>query len=320
MCGAAVRRGDITVVMDTKHLELIESGRRPWSDDGRFRIGYGGFGSGYEGFGTDDVRPVPASSTVARELLGQVSGAATSYRKQLCEVGTTVLLNTASAFLNDADPMGDRVRVKNAYRAIAEYGEFEPAAGAAIQLGQLEQTDGNLQEALRFFRRATEAATDDGQMKPIAHLCLGGMLDHLGDLDGAKRAFRSCVDCGKSLALAEAGFRLGSMLRLEDPPAARAVSELAFETGDAKYAPRAAVNLGVIEDEYGRNSRKARKWWEYALAHGELHERTAAAYNIAWTFEREGRHSKARHYYRLAVDSLEGEAARRAREYLGGQD
>jgi len=119
--------------------------------------------------------------------------------------------------------------------------------------------------------------------------------------------------------LAEACFRLGSLLRLEDPQAARKAFELAFKTGDAKYAPLAAVNLGVIEEEYARNSRKARRWWEYALTHGTVHERTVAAFNIAQTFEREGKHSKARKYYRLAVDSPEPEAAQRAREYLEGR-
>ncbi|MDX3849308.1 tetratricopeptide repeat protein [Streptomyces sp. AK02-01A] len=306
LCEVTIRRGEVDVAMDSEHLELIKDKRSIWNTPDRTV-------RGYEGFTKDEARPARSSSAVAKKLRGQVSDSATARRRERCEAGTRALLAMAATYLGDPDGTEAPERTRNALRAITWYGDSDAAAGAALQLGMLEQSDGNLDEALRLFRRAVETA--DGVMKPTAYRCLGAMLDHLGDTEGAKDAFRRCVDCGESSSLAQAAYRLGNLLRLTDPLAARAVYDMAVRTGHKEYAPLAAVNLGVIEEDEG-NQREAKRRWKYAFAHGGTLERTVAAFNLARTWEREGRIRKARTYYLIAVDSPEPEAARRAREYL----
>ncbi|MEU3185689.1 tetratricopeptide repeat protein [Streptomyces sp. NPDC006923] len=306
LCEALIRHGEIDIAVDSQELDLIEDKRSLWNTPDRTV-------RGYEGFARNEARPERSSSAVARKLLGQVSDSATARRRELCAAGTRAVLAMAADHLGDLTMTEAPERARNALRAIAWYGDTDTAAAAAIRLGMFEQSDGHLDEALRLFRRAAETA--DGALRPLAHCSLGAMLDHLGDTEGAKDAFRRCVECGESSSLAEAAYRLGTLLRLTDPSEARAVYDVAVRTGRRPYAASAAVNIGVIEEDEG-NQREAKRRWTYAFAHGEPLERTVAAFNLARTWEAEGRIRKARTYYLIAVDSPEPETARRAREYL----
>ncbi|ONI92206.1 hypothetical protein ALI22I_05310 [Saccharothrix sp. ALI-22-I] len=75
------------------------------------------------------------------------------------------------------------------------------------------------------------------------------------------------------------------------------------------------MNIGVIEDDRGRSA-EAERWWRQAFDHGARLERTVAAFNLARVFEGRGEIREATRFYRIAVDSPEPEAARRARAAL----
>ena len=87
-------------------------------------------------------------------------------------------------------------------------------------------------------------------------------------------------------------------------------------TGHADWAPRAMVNLGVLEQEQGRIE-KARGWWARAIATGHADWAPRAMSNLGALEQRQGRIEKARAWFAKAIATRHPDMAPTAMYNLG---
>lgn len=161
-------------------------------------------------------------------------------------------------------------------------GSPDTAAGAMINLGELEEQEGNTEDARAWWNKAAEA--NHPEVTPNAMFNLANLEADLGNAEDARGWY------GKVLA-----------------------------SGDPDKAPKAMLGLGHLEEKLGR-VRRAREWLTKASKTGHLDVAPAAMCDLGFLEARQGNVRKARAWYAKTIDSGHSDQAPKAMLQLGFLD
>ena len=279
LCRTTVREEDLQIILLDKDVNAVKDGSFPW---GKVNTP----SAGYTRFRSPGAAPTFERGAFASALREQMYGEAQRNRNTELEA-LSAAFTKLSGFQFGMQAWEDRNYQRAAMwmeKAAEVLDDPTHAAGAQFYLGMSRLKLGERQQAKAAFNAALAGKGVDPAIRGGAADQLGSLLKELGDIAGARRAYQIAVD----------------------------VSLPAFSA-------KSALNLGTLEDEQG-NSAKALPLWERAYAEAEQDSGTKAyaTYNLGWYWENAGDLAKARHFYELAVESGEGEAAARAARRLRG--
>lgn len=164
---------------------------------------------------------------------------------------------------------------------------------SAFEIGYIEEREGDLSEAERWYRQAAEGGDQDGTLN------LAVVLEKRGDTAAAMEFYRRAWELGSDMA----AFNLGRIYDNDgkgDLAMAAEWYERAAEWGNSS----AAYNLGHVRLDQGDTAGQVAAWQRAAdLKHPQ------AAYNIGLLFKNQGDEESAITWLRRSVEEFGDPAA-----------
>ncbi|WP_253775723.1 tetratricopeptide repeat protein [Goodfellowiella coeruleoviolacea] len=144
---------------------------------------------------------------------------------------------------------GDNDQARRCFLELADVSEQRFSIEVALSLGYLAKGERDVAEATRWFGRIID--TGDPEQAPFALAHLAELHYLVEDWAGAERHYRSTLDrTDRPDLVAEAAYRVGEMRhRAGDPAAAVRFLEIARDTGNAAFAPKAAALLDRLSGQ-----------------------------------------------------------------------
>ncbi len=202
-------------------------------------------------------------------------------------------------------------------KAIAT-GDPDRAPEAMVNLGILEEEQGNLGQARHWWEQAI--ATGHPDQAPTAMVDLGILEEEQGNLGQARHWYEQAIATGHPDQAPTAMLKLGILKEEQgNLGQARHWWKQAIATGHPNAAPRAMVNLGVLEQEQD-NLGQARHWWGQAIATGDPDQAPRAIFNLGVLEKERGNLGQARHWYEQAIATGHPDVASPAQQELRALD
>ncbi|WP_326630269.1 serine/threonine-protein kinase [Nonomuraea fuscirosea] len=245
----------------------------------------------------------PQNRPSLNELLDQLTAPAESATRWLTSEVTTMITRLEQARADASISLDQIEEARNPEQATKVDGNAERMAVAFIELGWLEKTAGNLEEARTLFQRAVETGNPWQQAKAL--ICLGCLEhDDAGDVEQARGFWKRAAESGQPGIAPQAMVNLASLEKTAgNLGEARKLYRQASETDDRDAAAQALNGWADLERNAG-NPDQARKLHRQAIeVGGDLGWIAVAFIELGWLEKTAGNLEEARTLFQRAVET-----------------